>query len=83
MTGEGGEFVVREPSQALRASSPRGGAKKELTCVSFVIMPDGRTVPADELTAEEHAQWQENMRRRLSENLSDYYTQHPELYARL
>ena len=74
---------VEKPSQALRASSPRGGAKKELTCVSFVIMPDGRTVPADELTAEEHAQWQENMRRRLSENLSDFYTQHPELYARL
>ena len=67
MTGEGGEFVDG----------------KELTCVSFVIMPNGRTVPADELTAEEHAQWQENMRRRLSENLSDFYTQHPELYARL
>ena len=72
-----------KPSQARRASSPRGGAKKELTCVSFVIFPDGRTVPADELTPEEHAQWQQNMLRRLSENMSDYYTQHPEQYARL
>ena len=58
-------------------------AGKELTCVSYVIMPDGRTVLADELTPEEHAQWQANMLRRLSENMSDYYTQHPEQYARL
>ena len=58
-------------------------AKKELTCVSFVIMPDGRTVPAEELTAEENAAWQRRMLQRLSENMSDYYTQHPEEYARL
>lgn len=59
------------------------GERKELTCVSYVIFPDGRTVLADELTPEEHAQWQQNMLRRLSENMSDYYTQHPEQYARL
>ena len=58
-------------------------AKKELTCVSFVIMPDGRTVRAEELTAEEHAAWQQRMRQRLSENMSDYYTQHPEEYRRI
>lgn len=58
-------------------------AKKELTCVSFVIMPDGRTVRAEELTAEENAAWQRRMLQRLSENMSDYYTQHPEEYARL
>ncbi len=58
-------------------------AKRELTCVSYVMMPDGRTVKADELTPEENRQWQENMRRRLSEELSAYYTQHPEEYARL
>ena len=59
------------------------GKRKELTCVSYVIMPDGRTVPVDELTPEESAQWQENMRRRLSENMSAYFTQHPEEYAKL
>ena len=59
------------------------GKRKELTCKCFVIFPDGRTVPVEELTPEEHAQWQKNMLRRLSENMSDYYTQHPEQYARL
>lgn len=59
------------------------GKRKELTCVSYVIMPDGRTVPADELTEAERAQWQKNMLRRLSENMSAYFTQHPEEYAKL
>lgn len=56
---------------------------RELTCVSYVIFPDGRTAAAAELTDEEREQWRENMRRRLSEGLSDWYTQHPESYARL
>lgn len=59
------------------------GKRKELKCVSYVIMPDGRTVPVSELTEEEREQWRANMRRRLSEALSDYYTQHPDEYARL
>lgn len=59
------------------------GKRKELTCESFVLMPGRGAVPVGELTAEERAQWQENMRRRLSERLSDYFTQHPEEYARL
>ena len=54
-----------------------------MTCVSFVIFPDGRTVPVEELTPEEKTEWQRRMLRRLSENMSDYYTQHPEEYARL
>lgn len=54
-----------------------------MTCVSFVLMPDGRTVPVGELTEEEREQWRANMRRRLSEDMSAYYTQHPEEYARL
>lgn len=57
--------------------------RKELTCVSYVIFPDGRTVPVGELTEEERAQWHANMLRRLSEGRSDYYTQHPDQYARL
>lgn len=65
------------PSQALRASSPRGGAK-ELTCVSFVLMPDGRAVPAGELTAGETAEWRARLRERLSESMGEYYAQHPQ-----
>ena len=74
----------RRDSSPFRGAKKEGGSdshgagrRKELTCVSYVIMPDGRTVPVGELTGEERAQWQENMRRRLSEDLSAYYTQHP------
>jgi len=54
-----------------------------LTCASFVLMPDGRAVPVGELTEEEREQWRANMRERLSSDMSAYYTQHPEEYARL
>lgn len=57
--------------------------RKEITCVSFVLMPDGRAVPVSELSEKERGQWRENMRQRLSESMSAYYTQHPEEYARL
>ena len=56
---------------------------KELMCTSFVIMPEGRTVPVDELTPEETAQWQRHMAARLGEVMSDYYTQHPEEYSKI
>jgi len=46
-------------------------------------MPDRGPVPLENLTPEERAQWAENKRRRLSENMSAYYTQHPEEYAAL
>lgn len=82
------------PSQSLRDSSPRrggsqgngqagGGKRGELTCVSFVMMPDGRTVPVGELTAEEREQWRARMRERLSRGLGEYYTQHPDEYRKL
>lgn len=60
----------------------KGGKRGELRCVSYVVMPDGRSVPVDELTQEEKEQWQRRMLERLGENMSDYYSQHPELYAR-
>lgn len=86
--------MAGKPSQALRASelgmsrrasecSPRGGAKKEITVVCYVLMPDGRTVPVEDLTEEELAAWHERQLQRLSEDMSDYYTQHPENYAKL
>ena len=58
-------------------------AGKELGFQCFVLMPGRGPVPVEELTQEERAQWLANMRRRLSENLSDYFTQHPEEYAKL
>lgn len=56
---------------------------KKLGFVCYVNMPDGRTVPLNDLTEAERAQWQKNMTQRLSENMSAYYTQHPEEYAAL
>ena len=58
-------------------------ANRKLTCVSYIIMPDGKTKLLEELTDEERAQWQKNMRGRLRETISDYYTQHPDEYRRL
>ncbi|MBQ7435029.1 MAG: hypothetical protein IJV51_04420 [Oscillospiraceae bacterium] len=46
-------------------------------------MPDGRTVPVEELTDSERETWHAHMRERLSTGLSAYYSQHPEEYARL
>ena len=59
------------------------GKRKELTVVCYVIMPDGRTVPVEDLTEEERAEWHRRQLKRLSEDLSAYYTQHPEDYAKL
>ena len=56
---------------------------KKLGYICYVIMPDRGPVPLDELTKEERESWGERMRERLSENMSAYYTQHPEEYARL
>lgn len=58
-------------------------ASKKLGYVCYVIMPDRGPVPLENLTAEERAQWAENKRRRLSENMSAYYSQHPEEYTAL
>lgn len=58
-------------------------ANKKLGYVCYVIMPDRGPVPLENLTAEERAQWAENKRRRLSENMSAYYSQHPEEYTAL
>lgn len=58
-------------------------ARRELTCESFLIYPDGRTVPVQALSDGERELWRENMRRRLSRELSGYYTQHPAEYEAL
>ena len=62
------------------ASAP---TKRALTFACFVTMPDGRVRAVEDLTPEEKTEWQRRMLRRLSEDMSDYYTQHPAEYARL
>ncbi len=59
------------------------GKKNELTYVVYMILENGEIIPFEDMTAEQRLTWQKNMCSRLSENMSDYYTQHPDQYARL
>lgn len=57
--------------------------RQPLTCVCYIQMENGETLELDQLTPEQRAQWQENVRRRLSMTMSGYYTQHPEEYEKI
>lgn len=61
----------------------RQRAPQTLGYVCYVLMPDRGPVPVNELTPEEKEQWHANMRRRLTENMSDYYTQHPDEWQKM
>lgn len=52
---------------------------KELTCRSFVLMPERGAVPVEELSPEERAAWHASLRQRLGLELGAFYAQHPEL----
>ena len=56
--------------------------KSDLSFVCYVLI-DGQTIPVDELTDEQRERWQQGMSRRLSENMSFYYAEHPEEYIAL
>ena len=56
---------------------------KPLTCVSYVLVPGREPVRVEELTAAEKAAWHESLRRRLSEEMSAWYAQHPAAWARI
>lgn len=62
-----------------RAYKPR---KSDLSFVCYVLI-DGQTIPVDELTDEQRQRWQQGMSQRLSENMSFYYSEHPEEYIAL
>lgn len=64
-------------------AAQKAGKAKELTFACMLLYEDGRAVPFEELTKEEIQRFRENAARRLSHNMSDYYTQHPEEFARL
>ena len=65
------------------AGKEKSGQSRELGFVCYMILPDGRTVPFDELTQEQREAFRERAVKRLSERMSDYYTQHPAEYSRL
>ncbi len=59
-------------------------AKKEpMGFICYLLQPDGTPISFDELTEEQKASWRERAAQRLSEAMSDYYTQHPEEYRAL
>lgn len=62
------------------ARKPR---KDDLSFVCYMILEDGSTVPFEDLTQEQLQRFRENATRRLTERMSDYYTQHPDEYAHL
>ena len=57
--------------------------KNNITVVGFVLMEDGSAVPVEDLTPEQRERWIEAACKRLSERMSDYFTQHPEEYAKI
>lgn len=60
----------------------RRGKRNEISVVGFMILEDGSTVPFEDLTEEQREAWRANCCKRLSERMSDYFTNHPEEYAR-
>lgn len=63
-------------------SKQKKAKRPEITVCGFLLQESG-PVPLETLTEEQRASWQERMCQRLSEGMSDYYTQHPGEYARL
>lgn len=50
---------------------------KELTVACFLLREDGEAVPWEQLRPEEIRRFRERAARRLSENMSEFYMQHP------
>ncbi len=60
-----------------KAKKPK---KEPMGFVCYLLSEDGTAIPFEELTPEQKAAWQQAAAARLSETMSDYYTQHPEEY---
>lgn len=56
---------------------------RELKCVSYVLVPGREPVRVEDLTAAEKAAWHESLRQRLSEEMSAWYANHPDEWARV
>ena len=57
--------------------------KDDIEVVGYLILEDGSIIPWDERTPEQDRRFRENSTKRLTAAMSDYYTQHPEEYAKL
>lgn len=58
-------------------------ARKPLTCVGYIKLKDGRTIPIEDMTTEERTRVKKSMEERLSRVMSEYYTNHPDEFERL
>ena len=65
------------------AGKPRKQPKDNITVVGMLILEDGTIVPMEEATEEQLERFRERAAARASRMLSDYYSQHPEDYAKL
>ena len=57
--------------------------KDDIKVIGYLILEDGSTVPMEEVSPEDLQRFKDNAARRASIQLSDYYSQHPEEYAKL
>lgn len=57
--------------------------KDDIEVVGYLILEDGTIIPWDERTPEQDRRFRENATKRLTATMSDYYTKHPEEYAKL
>lgn len=55
-------------------------ARRKITVECRIIMEDGRDIPFEDMTTEEHERWEKRASERLSRAMSDYVAQHPEEY---
>lgn len=58
-------------------------ARKPLTCVGYIILKDGRTIPVEDMTAEERERVNKSMNERLSRVMSEYFRLHPEEFEKI
>ncbi len=65
-----------------KSNNSRKEQKPDITVRGFVLYESG-PVAVEDLTVEQRETWLTHMRDRLSENMSDYYTQHPEAWKRI
>lgn len=65
-----------------KSNGPRKERKSDITVRGYVLFERG-PVPVEDLTEEQRESWLQRMSQRLSEGMSDYYTQHPEAWKRV
>lgn len=58
-------------------------ARKPLTCVGYITLKDGRTIPVEDMTAEERERVNKSMNERLSRVMSEYFRLHPEEFEKI